>query len=277
MDYYYLDGEILSTKTGISPFDLSIHRSYAVFDYCIFREEVILFLEDYLERFKDSVKAMGIELPVTQKQLKDDCYGLIQRNNLKDGGLKLIMTGGPSPNAYSIVKPSLLIFCLPVPVYPEEFYISGLSLMSLEHVRQFSKVKTTNYFVSLSYQKALAEAKAEDFIYHYKDIVSESSRSNVFLVKDKVIKTADKDILFGITRKYALQLAEQNYGVQIGEFSLKDYYEADEVFLTSTTKLIMPVSRIDNKSYSYSDKSVCLQLLNEMKKLQAKYIESNKI
>lgn len=277
MEYYSLDGQIISTNIGISPFDLSIHRSYAVFDYCIFKSGVIIFLEEYLTRFCYSVNAMGIDMPMNKEELEVACYSLIEENKLEEGGLKLIMTGGHSPNAYNFIKPSLLIFCLPIPSYPPEFYKIGLPLISLDYVRQFPEIKSTNYFASLSFRHLLIAAGAEDFIYYHNNTVSESSRSNIFLVKDNVIKTAENDILYGVTRKFALMLAQKEYAIEIGNFKLQEFYDADEVFLSSTTKRIMPVSRIDNYSYTYHDGSICLRLLNAMEILQNNYIESKKI
>jgi branched-chain amino acid aminotransferase len=220
----------------------------------------------------ESIRDMGIECTYSMEELELACYGLIQKNKLKEGGVKLILTGGASPNAYTFVKPCLMIFTLKIPVYPAEFYKTGLPLISLEHVRQFHKIKSTNYFVSLSNRKLLAEAGAEDFVYFQDQHVSESSRSNIFLIKDGVVKTPEKDILFGVTRKYTLMLASKEYKIKIGNLSLKDFLTADEVFLTSTTKKIMPVSRIDDQYYQYNENSICFKLLEALNQLHEKYI-----
>jgi branched-subunit amino acid aminotransferase/4-amino-4-deoxychorismate lyase len=77
--------------------------------------------------------------------------------------------------------------------------------------------------------------------------VSESSRSNLFYVKDGVIHTPNVHILEGITRKHVIELASKNFEVKIGHCSLADFLHADEVFTTGSTKRVVPIVAIDGK------------------------------
>ncbi len=88
--------------------------------------------------------------------------------------------------------------------------------------------------------------KAVDVLYHEGSLVSEFSRSNIFIVDNGKIKTPGSGILHGITRGLVLNLASQEWNVEEGTLSLDDVLCAEEVFMTSTIKRILPVVRIDD-------------------------------
>lgn len=100
-------------------------------------------------------------------------------------------------------------------------------------------------------QSKRVAAGADDILYHQNDFVSESPRSNFFLVTadDKIVTPAE-NVLTGITRKKVLQLARAQFTVEERAISLDEMREAREVFLTSTTKQILPVAQIDDTVFT---------------------------
>jgi branched-chain amino acid aminotransferase len=74
--------------------------------------------------------------------------------------------------------------------------------------------------------------------------ISESSRSNIFIIKDGQVSTPDKHVLHGITRKHVMDIVGE---VAIRPIYFEEMLEADEVFITSTTKVLLPVNQIDNR------------------------------
>jgi branched-chain amino acid aminotransferase len=81
-------------------------------------------------------------------------------------------------------------------------------------------------------------------IYHHNGFISESSRSNIFVIKNGKIATPDQNILHGITRKRVLELDPT---IEIRPISFEELLDADELFMTATTKKILPVTMIDDK------------------------------
>src|SRR5690606_23780819 len=78
--------------------------------------------------------------------------------------------------------------------------------------------------------------------------VREGSISNVFVVKKGVVMTPRAEILLGITRKVMLQLARKlNLKVIEGDFTKRKLYNADEIFITSSVKGIVPVREVDGR------------------------------
>ena len=96
-------------------------------------------------------------------------------------------------------------------------------------------------------QQAIAQGKAEAILVHDGHI-TEGAASNIFIVKDNVIYTAAKSeqILPGITRDLVVELAQQN-DIDCREMSITEQQlrDADEVWLTSSMKEILPIVEID--------------------------------
>src|SRR5690606_40914302 len=74
------------------------------------------------------------------------------------------------------------------------------------------------------------------------DVCSSDLRSNIFMVKNGIVATPKSNILLGITRQHVLILAGD---VEERDISLTEILNADEVFMTATTKRILPVTQID--------------------------------
>src|SRR5690606_3594045 len=117
-----------------------------------------------------------------------------------------------------------------------------VKLVTEEYVRPLSSIKTTNYTFPVWLSAKWKEQAAEDVLYHCAGNISESSRSNIFMVKNGIVATPKSNILLGITRQHVLILAGD---VEERDISLTEILNADEVFMTATTKRILPVTQID--------------------------------
>lgn len=237
------DQVIPSDQASLHPLDIGLIRGYAIFDF--FRTENYhpLFLKDYLDRFLTSTEIMRLPLDWHKDELKEIILHLIEVNDLEKGGVRMVLSGGISENNFSPSKGMFFIFCEDLKMPTKEKYEMGIKLLSTEYVRPLPNVKTTNYTlpVWLSIDE-WREEKAEDLIYQYREIITESSRSNIFIVKEGQISTPKSNVLYGVTRKKIMGLAEK---VLERDILLQELYEADESFITSTTKKILPVTQID--------------------------------
>ena len=103
-----------------------------------------------------------------------------------------------------------------------------------------------------AYAKTLANEKnAYEAILIRNGVVTEGCSSNVFIVKDEIIKTAPKSnlILPGVTRSFVInELIKKNkYLIQVDNYSEEDLLNADEVFITNSTQAILPIKKINNR------------------------------
>ncbi|WP_215226031.1 aminotransferase class IV [Echinicola shivajiensis] len=242
---FAVDQIINSEKASMHPMDIGLIRGYAVFDFFRTVNYSPIFLEDYLNRFISSAQKTHLSLNLNPQQLEDVILELIKKNDLRSGGIRMVLSGGVSDNHFSPDKGSLFIFCEDLIFPSQEKYNKGVNLLTVDYIRPIPEIKTTNYALPVYLSADWKSKDAEDVLYHYNGIVSESSRSNIFIVKEGIISTPKENILLGITRKRILEVEK---GIQIRDISLKEVLEADEVFMSSTTKRILPVTQIDGKN-----------------------------
>jgi branched-chain amino acid aminotransferase len=230
----------------ISISDLSIQRGYGIFDFFRTVQNQPIFLEDHLERFFYSAAEMKLEPPFNRSQIKELIYELIAKNNIPDSGIKMILTGGYSEAGFTLSWPNLIITQAAF-TFNNELFDKGMSLISYEHQRQLPHVKTIDYLQAILLQSYISENRADDVLYHNQTEIGECPRSNFFLVtSDNRVLTPLKNILKGITRKKILELPGFNIAESV--IKLSDLKDAQEAFITSTTKNIVPVLKIDGKA-----------------------------
>ena len=110
------------------------------------------------------------------------------------------------------------------------------------------EIKTVDYITAVILQKKRAAEGAIEILYTNGSRVLECATSNVFIVKDGAVRTPDADMLHGITRKVALELARESYPVEERAVSVDELFDADEAFITSSFKDIVPIISIDERT-----------------------------
>ena len=245
--YSFLNNQFLPVdKTFIHVSDLTTQRGYGIFDFLKVVNGKPLFIDDYLDRFYRSAKSMRLNVSQSREELKRIIHELINKNGLENSGIKLILTGGYSPDGYELTAPNLIItqhsLTMPSPEYLEK----GVKIITHEYVRDLPHVKSINYIMGVWLQKAVKEQQAADVLYYLNGQVSEFPRCNIFIVRDDgvVVTPADR-VLHGITRKNVLSLSGKPYTIREGTVNIEDVLTAKEVFLTSTTKRIVPIVKVN--------------------------------
>ena len=245
--------------------DLGLQRGYGIFDFLRVTENVPLFWEDHLDRFYHSAAEMLLPVKQTKEELKAIIRELIQTNKLSFSGIKILLTGGYSPDGYSIVSPNLLIVQQVITPPPATIFLPGYKLFTYEHQRQLPEVKTTDYLMAIRLQPWLKEQGGDDILYYQNGLVSECPRSNFFIVTENdTLVTPGRNILKGITRKQLFTIAS-TAGVQVEErdISIEDIQNAKEAFISSSTKRIIPVTQVDKKQFApFTTDSVTDKLFN---------------
>ena len=246
--YVYLNDQfVASEKATLHISDLAIQRGYGIFDFFRVRENVLLYVDDHLDRFLQSASIMHLSAPGTKEELLLILKELLQKNNLPDSGIRMILTGGYSPDAYQPVTPNFIIMQSPL-VIPDSFLPKSISIITHEFVRDIPEAKTINYSMGIWLQKKIKEQQADDVLYHTNGVVTEFPRCNFFIVtKDNTIITPDKNALKGVTRKRIIELAQSSFIIKEGAITLDDIREAKEAFLTSSTKRIQAIVKVDGQ------------------------------
>jgi D-alanine transaminase/branched-chain amino acid aminotransferase len=235
-------------RASLSILDLGVQRGYGIFDFLRVSRNVPLFLEDHLDRFYHSAAVMRLSIPESRQGIRDILFHLIRENNLQTSGIRLILTGGASPDGYQIIEPALSIVQQVIQSPADELAMQGIHLLTYPFQRQLPQAKTTDYLMAIWLQPWLKKNGGDDILYHQSGMISECPRSNIFIVtKQGTLATPVSNMLKGITRKQVLTLAGMS-GISVEErdISLDDIKTAQEAFITSSTKRIVPVRQVDN-------------------------------
>ncbi len=242
----YFNGSFQSLDDTRLPLtDLALQRGYGVFDYFRTVKGELFHARDHIKRFHHSAAALHLPVPISEKELIEIIQHLVDSCRFQQPAVRILLTGGDPTRNKGVFNPRLI--CIPeeLPVYPPESYIQGLSLLTVRFQREIPLVKTLNYTASLRWELLLKRQHADDLLYYSGQGVSESSRSNFFLFRAGKLITPANNILFGITRQNVLNLAQGHFPVEERLISREELLTADEAFLTSTSKGVLPVTQID--------------------------------
>lgn len=245
---YYLNGEYLAAQAAALPLnDLGIVRGYGVFDLLRTYDGVPFKLADHVARLQRSANAIGIEMPWSAAELEEIALETYRRNDLADATIRIIVTGGASPNFMTPPdQPTLAVMIDPVANYAPAEYEQGAKLVTVDMARFLPTVKSLNYITAIMAMKTASQAGAIEALYrNAAGFVSECTRSNLFAVRGQQLITPNEDVLFGITRAVVLEIAGDSLEIVEGALHYDDLLACDEVFITSSTKEVLPIVQID--------------------------------
>jgi len=228
--------------------DLAIQRGYGVFDFLKIKNGHPFFIEHHLDRFFQSAKIMKLTIAHSREVLKKTVHALIEQNEMPESGIKMILTGGYSVDGYQPATSNLIVSQHSLTLPSLEQVEKGIHIITHPYAKEFPEAKTINYTMGIWLLDHLRANAAADVLYYENEIVSEFPRCNVFAVDNNgTVITPAKNILKGVTRTNVLTLAARRYTVMESDITRSDLYAAKEVFLTSTTKRILPIVSIDKK------------------------------
>lgn len=241
----YRDGHYMPrSEIRIGLDDLGFERGYGVFDYMRQHQGRIPFLQDHLERLDHSQSVLQFPEPLKMDTVRSVIEHIVKHNGLSEGYIKALITGRLQDG---IPVPVLTVYQDIWKPYPETSFTDGIKLIIAEYDKPFPEYKTTFYLGSLREMARMQAEQADDVLFYYGDQVRECARCNIFYVKNGLIYTPLEKILLGVTRKHVLACATEKYMVIEAMVTMERLFQADEVFISSTTRNIMPVTRIEDR------------------------------
>ncbi len=236
-------------KASLGITDLSIQRGYGIFDFFRTSNHIPLFIDDHLDRFFKSAYILRLQPLHSREELRNIISEMIRQNNIPESGFKIILTGGYSFDGYVLSFPNFIITQQPVQLPGFEKFDKGLKIILHEYLRDLPNAKSINYLMGVYLQEKVQQHRADDVLYYKGGYILEFPRSNVFAVtKNGTVITPAENVLHGITRMKVLELARKKHNVEERAITADELINANEVFLTSTTKRILPVLTIDDKT-----------------------------
>jgi branched-subunit amino acid aminotransferase/4-amino-4-deoxychorismate lyase len=246
----YLNGRILPLPdAAISPLDIGLLRGYACFDLLRTVGGRPYLLAEHLRRLRHSAEQLGLDVPATDAEIASAIDELLALNGHAEATVRLVLTGGISADGmgFDPTTPTFLILTHELHEPPASLFEQGGALLLTHHRRELPQAKTTNYITMLRHRGAAAEAGAMDLLYHDGERVFEAASASVYFVRDGQIFAPVDDVLWGTVGSRVLAHGRARHEVVLGEVSLEDALCADEVFLTSTTRGVVPIVRLGDQ------------------------------
>lgn len=264
--YVFINNSFIpEDQASIHVSDLSIHRGYGIFDFFKTIQGKPVFLKDHLERFYNSASKMHLQIEHSPEQLESILTELLDKNDMPDSGVKLVLTGGYSPDGYMQAELPNLIISQQALTVSMEFNPIGLNLVTYDHQRQLSDLKTIDYAMAVWLQPFIKENQADDVVYHSEGLLKETPRANFFIVTaDQEVITAKNKVLKGVMRKQILNFENSGFKITERDFTLEELGQAKEAFISSTTKHILPVLKINGRDVGNGKAGFVTQQLSEL-------------
>ncbi len=245
---FYLNGEFVPEEKAVMPVtQTGIQRAYGIFDLFRAQDSKPRFFQDYLNRFEKSQKFLNLTRLIEREEIEVIVSELQSRNQFKHSTFKIVLVGDGTDTLDTLFQPFFYIINTP---FDLEVFPTEMGVITEEFLRDSPEIKSLVYLNSYALHRKRIAAKAGEVLYHFNGQVSEASRSNVFVIKDGRLITPSTNILHGITRLHVLKVAKEILPVEVGVLSLEDLLSADEIFLTSTIKEVLPVCFVDEKQWN---------------------------
>jgi branched-chain amino acid aminotransferase len=244
-----INGELVPEREAtIHVSDLGLRRGYAAFEFFRVVGGVPLFLDDHLARLARSTELLGLDGRWPVSTLRGLIDRLIEVNDLRDAGLQMLVTGGNSPDIFTPGDPTLVIAPIQVTLPPEEVYETGVAVITHHNLRELPEAKTTDYLIAVRLIPRMRAAEAVEVLYHDGTRMLEGARSGLGIITpDGILVTATRDVLESVTRKHALAVADGQIPIERRDIGLDEFHRAAGVFLTSSTRGVLPVTRVDDR------------------------------
>lgn len=214
---------------------------------------------EHLVRLRDSAAMIALDVPFTNDGLLAQVREVQARADGDEHYIRILLTRGVGEFSYdpkACPTPSVVIIVKPLPPTPADWYARGVTVSLVSVTRNHPgsvnpRIKSNNLLNNaLAMQEAIRRGGVEALMKNYRGELVECCQSNFFLVRDGALHTAplDAGLLGGLTRAFVHALA-RDLGIPSYERTLyeADLAMADEAFLTSTTREIVPIVRIDDR------------------------------
>ncbi len=266
MTTVYLNGDYLPmSEAHISPMDRGFLFGDGIYEVIPSYDGRLVGFTPHLERMQDGLDAIDIPLQLDHPQWRDIAAQLIARNGGGNLGLYFHVSRGADSkrhHAYPAgIAPTVFAFAYEIPPapLPDKHAATPMTVATAEDLRwRRCHIKSTSLLGNvMHYQQGYAAGHNETILYNHDDELTEASTCNVFVIKNGVVATPllDPQKLPGITRYMLLQILRQHGSIALEErvVTLTELRSADEVWLTSSSKDIVPVLAVDDRPVGAGD------------------------
>jgi len=255
-------------SAAISVFDHGFLYGEGVYETIrTYNGEPFLF-DRHMQRLRASAAMIMLDVPLSDAEYSRRSVETMAAAGLGTQGdgsfaeayIRILHTRGIGDLSYdpaATPTPSVVVIVKPLPVPADEQFRNGVKVCMVDIIRNHPRsvsplIKSNNLLNNaLCMQEALRKGGVEGVFRNYRGELSECSQSNLFMIRGGVVRTPplEAGLLAGITRGFVFELGA-TLGISVEEAVLRDddLFGADEAFFTSTTKELMPIAQVDDRS-----------------------------
>lgn len=246
-------------EAKISVFDRGFLYGDSVYEATRTFEQRPFRIERHIDRLFLSAEKISLVPTYSKKMILHEVLKTIEASPHKNITLRIVLTRGTNSDLgldTDLAGPNnLIIFAREIKPNPSEWLTDGVSMIfyQKEIESRGSLPKTGNYQENIQAYKKAHEQKAFDaFMVNTNGHVTEGTTSNAWIIKNGILLTPPllDGVLDGLTRKTLIEMAHAKalpLALMEKSLSKDEFLEADECFLTSTTRNIVPVTKIENR------------------------------
>ena len=257
----YVNGTIKPAHQAVIPvYDHGFLYGEGIYETLRTYNRAPFLFERHTRRLRGSADRLRLEVPFDDASLAgwiDETVGAA--GELREAYIRVLLTRGIGELTYDVEAtpaPSLVIIVKPLDEPPARIETDGITISLVPILRNHPGsvdpiIKSNNLLNNaIAMQEANRRGGEEGLMCNYRGELSECSQSNFFMVRDRVVLTppSGAGLLEGVTRAFLFELAgEEGLEMRFETLYPKDLDTADEAFITSTTRELSPVTRIDDR------------------------------
>jgi branched-chain amino acid aminotransferase len=257
----YVNGSITNAADAVIPvYDHGFLYGEGIYETLRTYDGVPFLYDRHAERLRASAAHLALDVPFTDDMLlRWITETMAAAGDMPEAYIRVLLTRGVGELTYdprSTPSPSLVIIVKPLDAPPERVFTEGITISLVSIVRNHPGsvnpiIKSNNLLNNaLAMQEANRRGAEEGLMCNYRGELSECSQANFFLVRNGAAITprSQAGLLEGITRAFLFDVG-RDAGIEMRDETLRpeDLATADEAFITSTTRELSPVTRIDDR------------------------------
>ncbi len=260
MSIAYLNGSYMPIEEArISPLDRGFLFGDGIYEVIPSYGGKMVGFGPHIARMQDGLNTVEIKLGWDENRWRELCETICEKNGNGNLGIYLHVTRGADNKRHHAypegIEPTVFAFTydIPEPPVPDRNTVKPYTCSTGQDLRwNRCNIKSTSLLGNvMHFQQSHIKGDGEILLYNVRNELTECGACNAYIVKNGVVATPalDDQILRGITRQIALKALRAEGSIKVEErvIAMDEVWDADEVWISSSSKEIAPVVKLDGK------------------------------
>ena len=282
MSICYLNGAFLELdKASISPLDRGFLFGDSVYEVIAAYKKNLFKIDDHLDRLEKNLKSLSINIDLDNLEIESIVRKVCEKNSEENQIIYLQISRGVEAIRNHIpredTEPTIFICSFELKNLPGENNDSIKAVLNPDIRWKKSSIKSNSLLANVLYKMQANDAGYDELLMSDNGFLTEGAVSNVFCVKKNKVFTPplESNILPGVTRKIIIEIIrELNLSYEEAKIDEEFLFDSDELWITNTTKGILPVIELNKRKIGDGTKGEIYRLIMKafLKKIEESII-----